>query len=300
VLAWRDALHEGPVPAGLNPAELRRVRAAYLEQAGLDLAAEADASFAARDQVLEAHTAGAYVLWFEADLYDQLQLIQVVHRLAELDVAPAHITLVSIGEYPGLAHFGGLGELAPHALAGLRTDGRPLAPDTVQFAVDAWHAFTAPEPTALPSLAYRTSPELRFLGEAVGRLLQEYPSRADGLSLTERRILLAVNEGADTAAEVFRRVWRRERRPYLGDSICFMLIRRLAAALHPLLTIAAHPPHAIARASVHLTPTATAVLAGQADLVALNPIDRWIGGTHLTPTQPAWRYDERLETLLQL
>ena len=35
-------------------------------------------NLAARDQLLEAHRRGAFVLWFEADLYDPLQLIQVV------------------------------------------------------------------------------------------------------------------------------------------------------------------------------------------------------------------------------
>jgi hypothetical protein len=287
------------VPTGLTPADLRRVRAAYFERVGLGPSADVAASFAARDQLLEAHRGGDYVLWFEADLYDQLQLIQVVHRLAELGVEPARITLVSIGEYPGMAHFGGLGELAPEALARLRPEGRPLGADTVQLAVEAWQAFTASEPTALPRLARRASPELRFLGEAAGRLLQEYPSRSDGLSLTERRIVLAVQEGADTAGEVFRHVWRRERRPYLGDTICFGLIRRLAAAAQPLLTIGRHPPRAFAQASVRLTPTGGEVLAGEADYVRLNGVDRWIGGTHLTGTEPIWRYDERLEMLIQ-
>jgi hypothetical protein len=175
VLAWRDVLHEGPVPAGLTPAELRRVRAAYVERVGLGPSAEVAASFAARDQLLEAYRGGAYVLWFEADLYDQLQLLQVVHRLAELVVDPTRVALVSIGEYPGMAHFGGLGELAPEALARLRPDGRPLGADTVRLAIEAWQAVPAPEPTALPSLTRRASPELRFLGKAVGRLLQEYP-----------------------------------------------------------------------------------------------------------------------------
>jgi len=32
------------------------------------------------------------------------------------------------------------------------------------------------------------------------------------------------------------------------------------------------------------------VLAGQADRVALLGIDRWLGGTHLTPAT-AWRWD---------
>jgi hypothetical protein len=300
VLAWRDALDEGPVPAGLTPAELRRVRSAYFERAGLSPSAEVAASFAARDQLLEAHRSRAYVLWFEADLYDQLQLIQIVHRLAELAVEPARITLVSIGEYPGMAHFGGLGELAPEALARLRPDGRPLGADAVRLAVEAWQAFTAPEPTALPALARRTSPELRFLGEAVGRLMQEYPSGSDGLSLVERRILLALREGADTAGEVFRNVWRRERRPYLGNSACFAIMRRLAAATHPLLAVETQPPLDFARATVSLTMAGREVLTGHADHIHLNGVDRWIGGTHLTEKEPIWRYDERLETLIQV
>ena len=36
--------------------------------------------------LLEAHRDGEYVLWFEADLYDQLQIIQILARLADLGV----------------------------------------------------------------------------------------------------------------------------------------------------------------------------------------------------------------------
>jgi hypothetical protein len=32
VLPWRDVLHEGPVPAGLAPAELNRERARFLAE----------------------------------------------------------------------------------------------------------------------------------------------------------------------------------------------------------------------------------------------------------------------------
>jgi hypothetical protein len=43
------------------------------------------------------------VLWFEADLYDQLQIAQILGALGELRVTPGRITLVCIGEYPGTA-----------------------------------------------------------------------------------------------------------------------------------------------------------------------------------------------------
>ena len=85
--AWAHVLHEGPVPPGLDGAGLRRARAEFL--------------------------AGAYVLWFEADLYDQLQIAQILAMLGDLEVAPDRITLICIGEYPGIAHFGGLASWSP-------------------------------------------------------------------------------------------------------------------------------------------------------------------------------------------
>jgi hypothetical protein len=295
VLAWRDVLHEGAVPAGLSVAELRGVRGAQLEGAGLARAAEVVADFEDRDRMLEQHAGGSLVLWFEADLYDQLQLIQVLDRLAELGADPSRVTLVSIGEYPGIAHFGGLGELGLAALLGL--EGVQLSPSTFELAREAWRAFTAPEPAALPAMALVSTPELRFLGEAFGRLMQEYPSRSDGLSLTERRILLVLAEGASTPAQVFSGVWRRERRPYLGDMPCFAIVSRLAAGPHPLLAVENEVNGDFGDASLSITDEGRRVLAGLGDHVLLNGLDRWIGGVQLLGRQPAWRYDERLETV---
>jgi len=66
-MPWRDVLREGRVPA-VDAAELSRVRSRFLT-------GEPDA-FAGRDRALA--EAEELVLWFEHDLYDQLQLIQVI------------------------------------------------------------------------------------------------------------------------------------------------------------------------------------------------------------------------------
>jgi hypothetical protein len=292
VLAWRDVLHEGQVPVGLSPSRLRAARAAALGRLGLDQAEDALSTFAARDRLLAAHRAGAFVLWFEADLYDQLQVIQILDRLATLHVEPRRILLISIGEYPGRAHFGGLGELEPQALARLPADGVACDAASLALAQAAWQAYRAPEPSGLAALVHQTSPQLRFLGEAIGRLLQEYPWLGDGLSRTERHILLALEAagGAERPAALFRGVWQRERRPFLGDTVFALWLRRLADGPQPLI---------VRRDDrLELTPVGRAVLAGQADAVRLNGLDRWLGGTHLHGAAPAWRYDPRLETVI--
>ena len=296
ILPWRDVLHEGPVPAGLPPATLRQVRARFLsERAG---AGEAGVrrGLAARDRELAAGARGEYILWFEADLYDQLQLLQVLDALAALRVPPARITLICIGEYRGIAHFRGLGELGPEQLRGLADEAVPLRQATIELAVEAWRVFTAPEPAGLASMARARSPELRFLAEAFARLMGEYPSRTDGLSLTQRRVLLAAADSAVTAGEAFGRVSDAEQRPFLGDTFCFACIRDLATAPHPLLEIGQSdvPFH---RRPIRLTAIGREVLAGREDHVRRNGIDRWIGGVHLWREATDWRFDERLERL---
>jgi hypothetical protein len=268
-------------------AELRRIRAAFLAHEGADDVGTAD-ELAERDRVLADHRAGDYVLWFEADLYDQLQIVQIVARLRELQVPPERITLICVGEHLGIAHFGGLGELNSEQLARLpATAAIPLTSQALEYAARAWAALRAPDPQGLKEIVATPSRELRFVAEAYDRLSREYPSTRDGLSLTERRLLAAVAEGAATAGAAFVRAAAREPRPFLGDTWAFDRLTRMATVATPLLE----------ESPLRLTEAGRAVLDGRQDHVALNGIDRWIGGVHLTGTDPAWRWDEGTETV---
>ncbi|HEX2374497.1 MAG TPA: hypothetical protein VHO93_11005 [Actinomycetota bacterium] len=294
-LAWADVLHEGPVPDGLGDGELRRVRAEFLAAAdGVD-AGEVRRRFEERDRALAAHRDGEYLLWFEADLYDQLQIAQILAALGRLGVAPDRVTLVCIGEYPGIAHFGGLGQLEPTQLPGLLDAATRLTADALDLGAAAWAALRAGHPGGLGAIAASRSPQLRFLGEAFDRLSREYPSTRDGLSLTERRLLAAAaTEGS--AGAVFERVGEREARPFLGDLFFFRIADRLAGAPVPLLEL--DPPGQVS-AATRLRPTGAGrrVLRGEADHVALNGIDRWVGGVHLRGGAVRWRWDEGTESI---
>jgi hypothetical protein len=300
IVHWRDTLHEGPVP-DVGPEELRRVRAAFLSGAGVDDRGEGEAMFAERDGRLEEHRDGEYVLWFEADLYDQLQIIQILSRLAELDVPAQSVTLICIGEHPGIARFGGLGELTAGQLRELPGTNAPvrLTESAFELAVRAWAAFRAPTPVGLGAVVAAPSPELRFLGEAFDRLCREYPSTRDGLSLTERRILAAVAGGAPDAGTAFVRSSAREFRPFLGDTWAFARLDRMADARVPLVALEPGGRPVDRHTRLRLTDAGARVLAGEADHVTLNGVDRWIGGVHLQGDDVRWRWDEGTETLAE-
>ncbi|OHV42582.1 hypothetical protein BCD48_30760 [Pseudofrankia sp. BMG5.36] len=297
VLFWRDVLHEGPVPA-VGPRELRQVRSAFLLEAGCDDRDEGPDMFAERDRVLADNRDGEYVLWFEADLYDQLQIIQILDRLAGLGVPARRVTLICIGEHAGIARFGGLGELTAAQLRELPTTNAciRLTNEALRLATRAWAAFRATVPDGLRTIADSRSGELRFLGEAFDRLSREYPAARDGLSLTERRILAAVADGASNAETAFVRAAARETRPYLGDTWCFAMINRMARASAPLLDLQPTDRPVGRGTGLRLTDTGARVLAGAADHVTLNGIDRWIGGVHLQGRRVPWRWDDGTET----
>ena len=297
-LAWADVLHEGPVPAGLDDDGLRRARAEFLAGADGGDTAEALRRLTDRDRALAGGRAGGYLLWFEADLYDQLQIAQILAALGDLGVGPGRVTLVCIGEFPGIPHFGGLGELEPEQLGGLLdTAATPLTAEALDLGAAAWAALRAPDPGGLGQIVASRSSQLRFLGEAFDRLAREYPSTRDGLSLTERRILAATPEAGTPAGTVFARLGEREARPYLGDLFFFRIVARLAGAPVPLLEL--DPPGGRVAADTRLrrTEAGDRVLRGEADHVALNGIDRWVGGVHLHGPEARWRWDEGIETL---
>jgi hypothetical protein len=237
-----------------------------------------------------------------SDIAGQLQIAEILARLADLGVPAERITLICIGEHAGIARFGGLGELTAEQLRELpHTDAcARLTPEALELATRAWAAFRAASPEGLAAVAAARLGELRFLGEAFDRLSREYPAERDGLSLTERRVLAAVADGAPDAGAAFTRAAARETRPYLGDMTCFGRMDRMAQGPHPLLHL--DPPGRPVQRStgVRLTDTGVQVLAGQADQIALNGIDRWIGGVHLQGHHVPWRWDDGTETIVRL
>ena len=67
------------------------------------------------------------VLWYEHDLFDQLNLIQLLTWIHERRPTTKPVSLVCIGAFPGRTGFKGLGELTPAEVASLFTTPRVVA-----------------------------------------------------------------------------------------------------------------------------------------------------------------------------
>ena len=303
VLPWQDVLHEGPVPAGPRR-ELLRTRAAFLSGASAGSRRAILSSLQRRDQqLLQAlRTGQQVVLWFEHDLYDQLQLIDIL-TLTAVATTPARGApeLIVVGSFPGKPAFRGLGELTADELETLWPSRVAATPEMLAAAAAAWDAFRDHEPTALAARARAGVPELPFLGRALIRLLEELPAPRDGLSGTERRALQAIAAGATRPVAAFLAVQDLETAPFLGDTWFYRTLAVLGTgdarlletqAGEPLRTVTGHP-----QPKLRLTRTGERVLARKADRVTLLGVDRWVGGTHVTSAN-LWRWDPAARQLI--
>jgi hypothetical protein len=294
LLVYPDILHEGPTPL-VTGDEWRRVRSRFLadgdparEEAILQGYRQTDATLESYGDVDEV------VFWFEHDLFDQLLLIRHLHWLSNVaDRRGTRFSLICIGEFPGVPGFAGLGQLNAGQLASLLEPRAPLTDQQVALGARAWEAYCATEPVGREEFAGTPSSALPFLAGAFRRHLEDFPSTRNGLSRSERQILEAVGDGKVSPGEAFMRAARMEEAVFMGDSTFWTIATRLASAPHPLIALDVQPrPERLPTGSLRLTDTGRDVLAGRADHVTLNGLDRWMGGAHLTPSR-YWRWDGR-------
>jgi hypothetical protein len=284
-LPWRDVLHEGPVLEELSPDELDEVRAAFLADVGWGDFSTLWQSFSDRRATLEAARGGPVALWFEHDLYDQFQLIQVLSEVKSAE-PPAVIVTDDF-----------LTRLEPAALLRAFEERSPIPAAEWGHAHRAWRAFRSPTEEPWRSFLEERNGCLRHLPAAFRRLLEELPAEQDGLSRTERQILEAVEEQQNpTPAKVFRACQEREEAAFLGDWAFTLPLRRLTEVARPLLHDAdgarltvprtPEPPDTSAGGEfwhrpLQLTEDGHRCLAGEVHYTALNELHRWLGGVLL-------------------
>ena len=291
-LPWRDSLHDGPVPQTATLSELSDVRARALAGFGWGGYEELRAGFARRDRALEAFRGNQdVVLWFEHDLYDQLQLLQLLDWFAQQNLGAVNLDLIQIDSYPGVRPFYGLGQLSGPQLTRLFPSRKRVTAAQMKISREAWHAFRAGDPSALLELVRRELAEMPFLKAALLRFLEEYPWTTDGLSRTERQILQAAAAGQRKQQDIYFESRKQEDVPW-GDSSVYLRMAWLAGGQNPAL-------RETQKNEFEITDAGRQLLAGKADWIKLcGGIDRWLGGVHLTGAELLWRWDPAKKTLV--
>lgn len=273
-LSWLDVLHDGPVPLKATLAEVSEIRAATLASFGWAGVEEVREQFRIRDEMIRSfRDFDEVVLWFEHDLFDQLQLIQILDFFSKEDLSGFPVSLIQIDKHPEVVPFHGLGMLTGKQLAELLPRREAVTAEQLALGSEAWDAFRSPDPRRLLEVIGRDLRGLPFLRAALIRRMEEFPSTRDGLARTQRQLLEAAAGGARTKRDLYMRSQRAERSPW-GDASIFLRLDGLGLALK-----------VIGDDAYELTDFGRQLLEGSAD---------WLSGT-----DAAWRWDPVARTLVE-
>lgn len=312
ILPWRDPMHHGPFPASLDLDAVSKLHAVHLAGNALD-AKKVEMDFLLRnDQLRAAPGYQEVVLWFEHDLLDQLQILQLLDWFAGSEAKLQRLTLICVDAFPGIDPFLGLGQMGTDQMESVFDRREAVTAAQIHCAIAGWRAFRSSHPPDLTEFMKGDLSPLPFLRAALDRYIEEFPWTTDGLTRTERQILNLVAASGLGPGEIFTRNMELETALFIGDWTTFDRIARLCAEPAPLLPTAdgkpfRHPPAAAISREEFLAQRLKLTDAGETALATdptgellPRPRDEWLGGVHLQSGAPMWMFDPRSRNFLQV
>ncbi len=302
VLPWRDTMQSGPFPKGLSLEEHSQIRAEYFSSSAMPVT-DVTRDFEIRDEHLKAfNNYEEVILWFEHDLLDQLQMLQIIQFFHDVNLKGTKLSLICINEFEDINPFRGLGQLTPEQIEALVPIKSPIIEEHLKVAKAGWQAFCEPDPTHLEKYLQTDLSSLPFLKAALKRHLEEYPSLKNGLNKTQNKILELVGNGITKPGQNFLGFMNTETEFFMGDWTHFREISLLCNGEQPLLSCSptgeflSPPDHEIEiqdfkAQELSLTELGQEVMVGTRDAVELIKLDQWFGGVHLDFSKPIWRWD---------
>ena len=301
VLVWRDLLSEGPIFANAADPEHTGVRAQYLEKVfGIPRDEYIQGSEFQQQRLEQLGEGEDIVLWFEYDLFDQTMLCCLLHWFsAHRPRSGWNLKLLCIDSFPGVEPFHGLGQLTVQQLKTLAGRWQPVGPEALELGQRTWEAYAASDPLSLFQLLEEDTSALPFVDRAFRFHLERFPAVKGGVGIVEKTVLELAASDVAKPYELFRQasdtlIWFG-----MGDVQFWAVLDSLTKGPHPLLAVEgdaplpndSDPSPGFRDSRIRLTDTGRKVLNGEADQVALNGIDRWLGGVRLKGNGPVWRWD---------
>jgi hypothetical protein len=115
------------------------------------------------------------VLWFEHDLFCQLNLLYLLNWFGNLELGNTRLSLINVGAFPGKENFRGIGELNADELASLFPERREVTDVEFKLAQAAWKRFAQPILLRSKRCSRLTLPALPFLSKVLHAHLRRFP-----------------------------------------------------------------------------------------------------------------------------
>jgi hypothetical protein len=309
LLIQRDMLWCGPTPRCANLEAWKQIRAEFIK--GFFLPEHPDVNFnnLKTDLLYDVNRLNeveTIYIWAGTNLEDQLLILFVIYLV---ELTGGNFEKVRIVQFESVNCCGetlqifGMGHLDPNDMQ-KHPEPNALLPEQIKFYQTAWDALTSGTPLPLMQFLSLNQAWNKHLAPALQILLRRYPRIESGLDYWDIQILNNIGKDGSAAAKIIAGAWGENGENLEGDSVgeTYLFNKMLYLSSKDLpepLLVLSGTQTSYRDTKVSLTKFGLAVINGEASFYPPNPIDKWIGGVHLSSAAGnLWFYqDGHIDTI---
>lgn len=225
---WKEVLSEGPVDPEFGSPDFWNKREKFMskefelaeneyKQVGQEPFEKIASSIDKYDEV---------VLWFEYDLFCQVNMIALIHWLGNTNHSGT-ISLICVGVIDESDKLYALGEINTEAYSQLFETRLKLGSREFDYATDVYEAFSSATPDDLFTFVLMPFAELPYLASALESHFQRFPSKQTGLTEIEQQLILFIQAGERDKIKLVGKMLKWQKHHGFGDLQYFNILKRM-------------------------------------------------------------------------
>jgi len=194
IITWREALCEGKTTTDVGSESFWRTRFEFFKSAyKVTKQKFVDLTLKEYRRLCNSKSQDEIVLWFEYDLFCQINMIAVLSWLKK-NRKDAVISLVCSGKEDNTDRMYGLSELSDKRIQALFKTRLKLTKDDIEYADYIWQLYCGDNPFMLQNAIRNNKSQFEYLSPAIEAHLHRFPSIKNGLNELENKILQTATE----------------------------------------------------------------------------------------------------------
>lgn len=231
-VVWREFLCEGPVHKDVGSDAFWKQRYYFFEkEVDCTRLKYFDKTIREIIQLEDLSNTSEVVMWFDADLFCQINLLALCSFLLKSFRKDVSYYLICIGDFNSGGQLKSFSDYAPDEMVQLMDIKLKITKNDLIYADECWTVYAENKIQKLKTFNFNKNPKFPFLQRAINQHLLRF-SNEKGLGQIDRKILELIHHSPKTKNEIIRKllIWQHERTVYgFGDQQFLIYLNRLRA-----------------------------------------------------------------------
>tara|TARA_R110001583_G_scaffold61034_2_gene180889 strand:+ start:29062 stop:29898 length:837 start_codon:yes stop_codon:yes gene_type:complete len=232
IVVWREMLCEGPLHEEVGSDEFWLNRYSYFEtEIGVNRLEYYDTTIKEIVKLEDVSIYNEVVLWFEFDLFCQVNLLALCTYLLDNYVKKTNYYLICTGKVEGKERLQYLSDFSPNDFKTLVKNKITLSKASLEFAKESWNVYVENDLNKLKNFDFNQNSKFQYIQLAINQHLNRFPAE-NGLNQISTKILEIINSNLFSENEIVRNllIWQQNETVYgFGDVQYFQYLKKLNA-----------------------------------------------------------------------